>query len=260
MGEAPTPVVVKLRRRSLPILAQAADRALGEHEAALSPNAVTGYSVNVPIALTCEPSKVCLRTCYAASNHLSTPAAIARQGRVLESLHTAPVAFAARVASEALHHGIDFVRWNGVGDLDESAVEAINAFGAAEPTIAVWVVSRIASLAANIEYHPSVYVHFSTDRESLPRLADFRAKAPLAQWFASYQCDKGENLSPERVEELRSLGVAVIFTHRYGGAVEARESCPLNGAEDCVGMCAKCRRCFDGTAVAWAAEGVGRAR
>jgi hypothetical protein len=37
---------------------------LDQRETVFSHNKVTGWSVNLPIAKTCQPSKVCINTCY----------------------------------------------------------------------------------------------------------------------------------------------------------------------------------------------------
>jgi phage terminase large subunit GpA-like protein len=67
-------------------------------------------------------------------------------------------------------------------------------------------------------------------------------------WFWSYQCDAQEK--PEK-----SLAPVVFYDH-YDPFDEVVNSddCPLNSAADITGTCGKCRRCFDGTAVARAKE------
>jgi hypothetical protein len=67
-------------------------------------------------------------------------------------------------------------------------------------------------------------------------------------WFWSYQCDAGE--FPEK-----SLAPVVFYDHYDPGRERLNgDDCPLNAADDIAGTCAKCRRCFDGAAVARARE------
>ena len=112
------PVVSLLAKRTLATLKDY-DAELSPTERVLSSNAVTGWSVNVPIASTCHPSKVCASSCYAASNLMAATDALRRQWRVLLAMRRDPVAFARRVCAEYDALGLTFVRWNGVGDLDE---------------------------------------------------------------------------------------------------------------------------------------------
>lgn len=216
-------------------------------ESPLSVSGITGYAVNVPIATTCQPTKVCTDTCYAATGKTMWPDALRRQARVQVLQDAAPRAFARRVVEEYDRLGLSFLRWNGVGDLTEGAVEAINHIGVQRPDVVLWVVSRKPALAARIEEAPGVYLQFSLDRSSLRRRDEFLAASPqTSRFFFSYQ-----GAPDESVPELP--GVSVVYHHRYRpqeGWVLQPSDCPLNGATDCAGMCARCRRCFDGTAVA----------
>ena len=240
------PVVQKLTRRSELAFKETPREGLRTKERAISPNAVTGHSVNVPIATTCQPSKVCARSCYAASNLLAATKALPRQARVQTEMDAAPVAFAQRVCAEYDKFGLTFLRWNGVGDLTLSAVEAINWIASNRPDVTLWVVTRIPEMARLIEPAPRVFVHFSLDASSLDRKARFEGLKPRRNYFFSYQCEKGKGVD-------REAGASVVFAHRYkvpeGAGLGGDASCPLNGASDCEGMCAKCRRCFNGEAV-----------
>ena len=55
---------------------------LDSKETVLSHNKVTGWSVNLPIAKTCQPSKVCINTCYFSKGGSSWPASLTKQVRV----------------------------------------------------------------------------------------------------------------------------------------------------------------------------------
>ena len=242
------PVVLKVIARSTAI--GDATGALKDNEIPLSDNAVAGPTISVPIAGTCQPSKVCAKDCYAASNTQATPESIAKQYRVQHSMEADPVAFAERVIREYDKKKLTYLRWNGVGDLSLAAVASINQIIKTRPDITLWIVTRIPHVAAQIEHGPNAYIHFSLDRASIDRRDAFLAVPPKSQnYFFSYQCEKGE-VPPDS----RSLGVSVIFHRRYkpaaGSNIADPATCPLNTLADCTGACNACRRCFNGVAVA----------
>lgn len=241
------PTVARLIRRTLPILRE--QTLLGEREDAISANKVTGASLNVPIAGTCQPSRVCIQDCYAGNNSQSWPSSLRKQARTQRAMAADPIAFAQRVAREYDRKRLTYLRWNGVGDLTPPAVEAINWIIRERPDIALWIVTRIPELAAQLEHGPRAFVHFSLDRHSLERRDAFLAAPPKNRnYFFSYQCEKDE-LAPRSSE----VGVSVLFYKRYKPPARAdlRDPalCPLNTLDDCSGACASCRRCFNGDAV-----------
>jgi hypothetical protein len=59
---------------------------LAPKEKVLSHNKVTGWSVNLPIAKTCQPSKVCINTCYFSKGGSSWPASLTKQVSVYNSI------------------------------------------------------------------------------------------------------------------------------------------------------------------------------
>ncbi len=223
---------------------------IGSYDSALSFNKVTGYSVNVPIATTCRPTAVCLKTCYFATGAPTWSNALRHQTKILNSLKSDPLAFAERVAMEYDRLGLSFLRWNGGGDLFEESVAAINYLGSRRPDIVLWVVTRIPEWAAKIEGHPNVYIHFSLDKSSLARRIQFLRSDPYsARYFFSYQCEPGE------VPEVKHLEhVSVLFFDNYEPTCDLEQFragvvCPLNERTQISGTCEQCRRCFDGTAV-----------
>ena len=242
------PAVLKVIARSWPLGETAGP--LRDKETILTEDRVAGATVDFPIAGTCQPSKVCVRDCYAASNMMATPESIAKQWRRQHSMEADPVAFAERVIREYDKKRLTYIRWNGVGDITPAAVHALNHLIATRPDIALWIVTRIPELAAQIEHGPNAYIHFSLDRTTLDRRDAFLDAQPKnANHFFSYQCEKDE-VPPQG----KDLGVSVIFHRRYKPAPQANLTdtavCPLNTLADCAGACNACRRCFDGTAVA----------
>lgn len=239
------PVVAKLIARSRPIGQQTGLLDTGER--ILSRNAIAGATLDVPIEGTCKPSKTCVKDCYAASSRQAMPRMLAHQYRVQHSMDADPAAFAQRVMAEYDNLGLTYLRWNGVGDLSESAVHTINWIGQNRPDAVLWVVTRKPELAARIEHFPNIYVHFSLDSSSLDRRDQFLALQPRSRnYFFSYQCERDE-LPPANVQ------ASVVFHRRYKlvkGSDPANPAlCPLNLLTDCTDACANCRRCFNGKAV-----------
>ena len=215
---------------------------LGDDENPFSTNKVTGWSINYPIVPTCVPTKVCVKTCYFGSGPSTWTAALKKQLRLYNATVADPKRVAEHIARWATRLRLDFVRWNGGGDLFDASVECINHAAALMQDIPQWVVTRLPHRAVNITPAQNVYIHFSIDRESWTRLAAMRSYN--GNWFWSYQCDAGEvprkSLAP------------VVFYHSYdpNGEPLNQDDCPLNSADDIAGTCRGCRRCFDGTAVA----------
>ena len=146
---------------------------MGSYGNILSFNKVTGYSVNVPIATTCQPTAVCRKTCYFAVGAPSWKNSLRHQATIYQSIKENPVEFAERVALEYDRLGLSFLRWNGGGDLFEESVAVINYLGKIRPDIVLWVVTRIPAFAVQIEDAENVYIHFSLDHSSLPRRKKF---------------------------------------------------------------------------------------
>jgi hypothetical protein len=240
-------LVGKLReRRGLP----QGDERLRPDETPLSTNRVTGFSVNLPIWPTCRPTPVCARTCYYATGTTSWPASIRKQWRVLGSISEDPAAFAERVAAEIRRHRLTFLRWNGGGDLFAESSAALSEVARLCPEVAIWVVTRKPEEVAGVADLPNVFIQFSLDRSSRARRAEVERLGGHPRLFYSYQCDRDEIPDPV---DLR--GVAVVYADGYrppeGWALPDPEtSCPLNVTEEMDGACARCRRCFDGSALA----------
>lgn len=217
------------------------DDLLADDENPFSTNKVTGHSLNYPIALTCTPTKVCVKTCYFGCGPSTWSASLKKQWRLYNSTVADPKRVAAVVARWATRLRLSFVRWNGGGDLFAESVECINAAAPLMPDIPQWVVTRLPQHAVNIAPADNVFVHFSLDRHSWVRAAAMRQYR--GNWFWSYQCDADE--MPEK-----SLAPVVFYDHYDpAGAALNADDCPLNARADIADTCRQCRRCFDGTAV-----------
>jgi hypothetical protein len=245
------PSVVKLIRRTEEVL-QGYTQELTDDESMLSANKVTGYSLNFPIAATCQPSKTCIATCYFAKGGSSWPNALKRQYRLYNSVKKNPIECAVRLADEVSRRRLQlsFLRWNGGGELFDESVIMLNHFAELLPELPIWVVTRIAQQAASVREASNVFVHFSLDASSLSRRDAFeRYGKKTNNYFYSYQCDKDEEPSGDQLG-----GVSVVFYDRYKPPkelpmVDHQIICPLNLNSDITGVCESCRRCFDGSAV-----------
>lgn len=219
----------------------------------LSGNKVSGYSVNFPIAGTCRPSKLCIETCYYASGGTSWDNSLRKQIWMHNFCSDNPIAFAENIVKEYKKKKLDFLRWNGGGDLFKESVEAVNYIGRNHPDVVLWVVSRIPEMVALVEDHPSVHLHFSLDQHSLERrdAALALVKRPI---FFSYQCAKGEKPDVEHL--VQNHGVSLFFFDNYYLTDPIYEKefeqflCPLNlnrtNKGDITDSCGNCRKCFNG--------------
>lgn len=214
-----------------------------------STNKVTGYSLNFPIINTCRPTSVCGTTCYFAKGPSTWSASLDKQHRLLNSMRADPLLVAEKIVRWALRHRLTFIRWAGGGDMFPEAVQCLDSVASKLPNTPQWVVTRKPEVAALVIPRPNIFVHFSTDRGSMQRLADAHILLPPGlQWFWSYQCDRGE-VPP------RNDIAPVIFRDSYelNGPPLAND-CPLNLSESIVRVCESCRRCFNGEAVKRATE------
>lgn len=219
----------------------------------LSGNKVTGYSVNFPIANTCRPSKVCIETCYYAAGATAWNASLRKQLWLMQHCIENPVEFAEEIVSEYRKKKLNYLRWNGGGDLFPASVEALNHIGKNHPDVIIWIVTRIPEMAALVNQHDSLYVHFSLDKHSLERREQVKSltKRPI---FFSYQCEKGEK--PDVEDLTQNQGVSLFFFDNYYLTDPIYEEkfkqflCPLNlnrtNTGDITGSCGECRRCFNG--------------
>lgn len=229
--------------KTLALKPQGHSTLLAAGENPFSGNKVTGHSLNLPIVATCRPTTVCADTCYFARGPSTWRQSLDKQYRLLNSMTADPRGMAEQIARWAAKLRMTFVRWNGGGDLTEPVVDCLNHAAGFMPDIPQWVVTRKPEMAARVTPQPNVYLHFLTDRSSLPRLRQMRQAAqPGLQWFFSYQCDPGE--TPE-------TDAPVVFRDKYRLTGEAVPGdCPLNLSESIQGVCETCRRCFNGEAVA----------
>ena len=213
----------------------------------LSRNQVTGYAVNFPIQKTCRPTPVCKDTCYFAVKLNASIPALTLQHRNLYFCQQDPEEFARHVIYEYDNAGLNYLRWNGGGDLFDEALIAIEYIRVNRSDIVLWIVSRKAELAARLHNHHNHYIHLSLDRSLIEQKSQIRSMFKHDQVFFSYQVHPEETVQTSVVND-----VDLIFMHDYRAVPSEFETlsekfCPLNGAESITDACGKCRRCFDGS-------------
>lgn len=254
------PRFVVIRDRELALRAEVDQLSLAalRREDILSGNAKTSVSFDFPIGHTCTPTELCASVCYASRP--GTPAAwdksLAKRLRNLRYVTLeAPSLVAARMYQEFLRWqryymqrgaALGFLRINGTGDLFPESVAALNAFTAAFPDVALWVVSRKAYLAEQLEPRPSLYLQLSVDATT-PR-ADYDRFVALVRRGRAYL----SYLRTDAAQHARAA--AIVFNEKRTTGLEYSgiTDCPADAGMLALGnirgkggtACASCRKCF----------------
>ncbi|MEK9652795.1 MAG: hypothetical protein VW437_03350 [Betaproteobacteria bacterium] len=221
----------------------------------LSANKVTGYSVNFPIAETCQPSKVCAETCYGLRGPIVWSSSLTKHAKNYVWVKKDPKGFSKKLELECRKKLAKdpqfFLRWNGVGDLFPESSEALLHLNEAIPELPIWCVTRIPEAVPPLVNRKNVWIHFSLDRESLDRkrTVESLVKGVADNLFFSYQADKDERLEiiPEDISVLFFDAYTILATNLH---LQGHDSiCPLNLSADIANVCYECRRCFNQKAV-----------
>ena len=110
---------------------------LTDGEDPFSTNKVTGCS-NVPIIGTCKPTVVCGETCYFAKGPSTWTASLKKQHRLLNSIKQDPIGTANRIVSHfRKKKRLNFLRWNGGGDLVQETIPCIDCVAVSLPDVPV---------------------------------------------------------------------------------------------------------------------------
>lgn len=227
---------------------------LNENFDPLSNNKVTGFSINFPITSTCQPTKLCIKTCYGLGGPITWPNSIKKQLKNLYFCKNNSEKFASLIiqsCKKKLTKDKDFfLRWNGVGDLFNESVEALKKVNKELPELPIWCVTRIESEAIKLFDIHNIWIHFSLDKTSIVKKKKlFKNKKKPTNLFFSYQCDKNEKL------ENLDTDISVLFFHNYlikefnKKFLNNQNLCPLNSLNDLSNACYQCRRCFNGKAI-----------
>lgn len=245
--------VATFRRVKLLVINQALEAPPGR-AFELSNNEKTGLSINFPIPQTCAPTRACQEYCYALRGRISMDPAVRKQARNYKlsvHLETAPyteVAFAAdALAYDALRTGVDWLRWNGSGDLSRGAVRVLNAALKRHPTLKHWVTTRRFELARKIRDAPNLYLMPSFDGTETPKRLDSYRKTVIrfenAHVREAWVRRKGATHAPPE-------SAFVVFNehvmHYRSGDGEDPRTCPATvpGGLAHASACVNCKRCF----------------
>jgi len=229
---------------------------LAPGESIFSQNHKTSWSINLPIGLTCWPTEVCARVCYAAL--LSSAArwikSIKKQLRVYAFLkQVSPEKAAHRIYADyhrlPIRNRPPFIRIAAVGDLFLELVLAINAFLRRYPTVPVWVVTRKPNMVALLDRDAdSLVVNFSLDAspESADRMEQVLALGHPSVMF-SYLRTRADDLVPPCASIIYNLQQSTRlpdFDDPRLCPADAR-LIPREGA--CLSGDPRCQRCFSTT-------------
>lgn len=241
------------RVRHLPILREDVELPKKLH---LTKNSKTGISIDFPIHATCRPTAVCMgvegsaASCYALKGFQSFPNAIRAQARnqaLVEHLASASIKEVHRVA-EALYgdlpRGMEWLRWNGAGDLTPGACRLINTFTARYDDVLLWVISRKPDMIAKLKDRKTLKLLMSLDHSTpettAERLRQLTKKFKVGKARLAYTRTSEDDVPPKDVWVVFNAHSGKIFNDWPHSRV-----CPasLPGTKH-EGACDPCRRCF----------------
>jgi len=219
--------------------------ALRPSEPICSGNTKTGFSLNFPIMGTCRPTKVCAKICYGAvkGRPITWDKSLLKYLRNYRYFEIEnPEVIADRIQKEYTRRKMEFLRWNGVGDLFPKAVEVINIIARKYPDTVLWVVTRKPEMAAKITRNaPNIYIMFSLDgdpdsRKRRARMARHRHPRVYYSFLREAESDD-------------TLGSRIVFnSHQMKKNLpydDKRTTCPVDaGVIELKGACSSCRNCF----------------
>lgn len=246
---------VRMKRRFLPMLQERTEAVGIPEKIYLSSNTKTGISVNVNIAGTCNPTKLCMSTCYAMRGPMVFKQSQLRQMEnfiLFQHLETAPEETVVRVVHELAKDVMrgrnpqGWFRWNGSGDLIPGSVRVINKFAELYPNIIQWVISRKPAMIESLADHKAIRLLVSLD-ETTPMETKLRLLATkklfkrTAVRFSFIRTSKDQKISVRQV--------SVVFNEHIGRKkVDHKDSrtCDATTKEGAhKNSCNTCRKCFE---------------
>jgi hypothetical protein len=218
---------------------------LGPNESLLSTNLKTGYSLNFPVTLTCDPTAVCRKLCYGIrpGRPITFYKSLRKQIRLFNYFkQTPPEEIAERLHLEYVKKKLKFLRWNGVGELFPEAVEVINTLTARYPEMVLSVVSRVPAMTLLLNDAPNLFVMFSLDAspESRERYVEMALAGPHPRVYYSYlRWDADED----------TMDARIVFNAQQRKSLlpyeDPKTVCPVDADKlDLKNACVKCRRCW----------------
>jgi hypothetical protein len=219
----------------------------------ISKNDKTGWSINVAIAETCQPTRACAEYCYGLGGRIVMDASLHRQAENARFFAARPM-WEIRSEAEDVVHVVsrtqNFLRMFGVGDLQPGSVEFVSWMAryasVRRPGFRIWVATRKFELATGLPDSSNLHVMMSLDAttpaKKLEKARELLERGPT--WFAAWV----RRHEDERVPDW----VTVVFEeHKWGGKRARREpdprACPATvlGGADHSGACSRCQYCFD---------------
>lgn len=207
----------------------------------VSTNLKTTWSVNFPIAETCQPTSVCNKYCYAKSGRLSMQKSLVRQKKVYEIFkNTDPERVAAAITDGCIKRGLTFLRWAGSGDMSEYAVNVLNFVAEHTSNTVHWVVTRIPSMVKLIKPVRNVCVGFSLDgcMMSKERKKEVDAINHPRQYYSYLRQFPEEDVGDARI-------IYNLKQKKNQLPYKDIRVCPVDaGRLKVIDACKKCRKCF----------------
>lgn len=219
----------------------------------ISKNDKTGWSINVAIAETCQPTRACSEYCYGLGGRIVMDAALNRQAENARFFAARPTWEIRNEAEDVVHmvaRSQNFLRMFGVGDLQPGSVEFVSWMAryaaVRRPGFRIWVATRKFDLAARLPDSANLHIMMSLDGTTPPKKLE-AARALCARgstWFAAW-------VRRDEHEAIPNWVTVVFEEHKWGGRRAKREpdprACPATvlGGADHSGACSRCQYCFD---------------
>lgn len=240
-----------MKRAFLPVLQEVKNKPKLPEKIYLSKNTKTGISINVSIAETCSPTKLCMNSCYAMRGPIVFRNSQLRQVEntvLFKHLEFAPRRELDKIvnllAEEIYTSKQEWVRWNASGDLINGSVRVINRLAELHPKIISWVISRKPEQIKQLLDHPSIRLTISFD-ETTPEKISNQLKT-----FKSILKKSGVKNSWIRTskEQVIPSFIDIVFNEHIGRSIvdhKDNKTCEatVKGSNH-NNACDSCRRCF----------------
>ena len=215
---------------------------LDKKESLFSANRKTGFSINFPIPLTCKPTKLCARECYAVmlNKPITWNNSLLKQLKIQQYFcHTDTDVVAQRVIKEYHRRRLKWIRWCGSGDLFPEAVKVINRVCELDPSVVQLVVTRIPAMANKLCQHKNLFIMFSLDEDPESKKRQAKLKPNPRMYFSFLRTKANQD----------TMNAEIIFNSQKLKKVlpydDKRRCCPVDAAQlEVEGACDKCRKCF----------------
>ena len=200
----------------------------------LSENTKTGYSINLPLAGHCRPTKNCAFCCYARTGHTALPTSKRKQVWVSNYLKGPDISELIEECKNQVS-----VRISGTGDLSLEHCPNILKLARSCPSTQFWGMTRKLEVARALNGH----------RQNLKFMVSVDASSPKSVWKYKGKLCWGPRLAGDTVPK-KDRRILVIFPYHKAGRVVAKAIMPKD-VKDCpaiwhrVSGCRECGKCFN---------------